>query len=162
MYGITGFYNRRGITIDDPLTILTGMNNSLVHRGPDRSDTWIDKDGVEFAWSLPIDSKVNYGMGKIILNKLLSKYLPKTLFNRPKMGFRLPIGKWLKKDLRDWAESLIDEKKIKEEGYFFPHEVRKKGHEHLTGKRNWDYQLCNVLMFQQWLDTYGSTTKKNV
>ncbi len=113
---------------------------------------FLDKDVLEFAWSLPINYKVKSGNRKIILENLLSNYLPKKLYKRPKMGFGLPISYWLREELRDWAESLLDKKKLEEEGYFSSKKIREKWEEHLSGSRNWQYQLWNVLMFQQWLD----------
>jgi asparagine synthase (glutamine-hydrolysing) len=135
-----------------PDDILVKVDRAAMSVGLETRVPFLDVDVVEFAWSLPINHKVKNGKKKVILNDLLSKYLPKNLFNRPKMGFGLPISEWLRGDLKDWAESLLNEKKIKEEGNFSNIEVRKKWKEHLSGKRNWQYQLWNVLMFQQWFN----------
>ena len=84
--------------------------------------------------------------------KILNQYVPKILTNRPKMGFGIPIENWLRGSLKYWAENLINEKRLKEEGFFQAQIIRDKWLEHLSGKRNWQHDLWNVLMFQSWID----------
>lgn len=122
------------------------MANSLEARVP-----FLDHRVVEFAWTLPQSYKLKNGVGKWVLRELLYKYVPKTLIERPKMGFGVPIDSWLRLELREWAENLLDENRLELEGYFYPAAIRKKWEEHLSGKRNWQYLLWNVLMFQSWL-----------
>lgn len=111
----------------------------------------LDHNVFEFAWRLPIEMKVQNGVGKLPLRNVLHKYVPEKMFARPKMGFGVPINSWLRNELRDWAEDLLDETRLKNEGFFNVGEVRRKWDEHLSGKRNWQYQLWAVLMAQAWL-----------
>lgn len=118
----------------------------------------LDVDVIEFAWRLPLDLKVRDGEGKWLLRQLLYQYIPRELVDRPKMGFDVPIGRWLAGDLRDWAEDLLDEHTLARQGFFEPGPIRRCWKEHLDGTRNWQYRLWNVLMFQAWLDqAFGRT-----
>jgi asparagine synthase (glutamine-hydrolysing) len=111
----------------------------------------LDHRVVEFAWRLPLSMKVKNGNGKHILRRVLNKYVPNELVERPKMGFGLPIDSWLRGPLREWAESLLDEKRMRDDGFFNPQPILKKWTEHLSGNRNWQYHLWDVLMFQSWI-----------
>lgn len=112
----------------------------------------IDHRVVEFAWRLPLSMKIRNGQRKWLLRQVLYRYVPIEMMKRPKMGFGVPIDVWLRGPLREWSEELLNEARLKREGFFNPSPIREKWEEHLSGKRNWHYYLWDVLMFQAWLE----------
>ena len=111
----------------------------------------IDHRVVEFAWQLPSHFKLRGGTTKWLLRQVLYRHVPQSLVERPKMGFSVPIDTWLRGPLRDWAESLMDEQKLRSDGFFDATLIRQRWDEHIKGTRNWQSALWNVLMFQAWL-----------
>ena len=124
------------------------MATSLETRVP-----FLDHRVAELAWRLPLNMKIRDGQGKWALRQVLYKYVPKELIDRPKAGFAIPVGQWLRGPLRDWAEALLDEKRLEFEGYFYPKPIRDKWLQHLTGRYDHTPSLWAVLMFQSWLES---------
>jgi asparagine synthase (glutamine-hydrolysing) len=123
------------------------MGNSLENRVP-----FLDHRVVEFAWRLPMEFKLREGRTKWALRQVLYRHVPRELIERPKMGFGFPIDKWLRGPLRNWAENLLSDQRLRKEGFFYVEPIRQKWAEHLSGNRNWSSQLWAVLMFQAWLE----------
>ncbi len=112
----------------------------------------LDHRVVEFAWRLPMSLKLRAGRGKWLLRELLYRYVPKALVNLPKSGFSIPLESWLRGPLRHWAEDLLAERRLRNDGFFHPQPIRERWAEHLAGKCAWQHQIWDILMFQAWWD----------
>jgi asparagine synthase (glutamine-hydrolysing) len=127
------------------------MSSSLETRIP-----LLDPRIIEFAWSLPLHFKQRFGQGKWLLRQVLHRYVPRELVERPKQGFAAPVEGWVRTDLRPWAEELLAENRLRQDGFFQERNVRRKWEDHLSGKGDWGRPLWNVLMFQGWLEAQKS------
>ncbi len=123
------------------------MSVSLETRAP-----FLDHRVAELSWRLPLQMKINNGQGKCILRDILYKYVPRELIERPKMGFGVPIGQWLRGPLREWAEELLNEQRLEKEGYLNPKPIIEIWRQHLSGKYDYSARLWAILMFQAWLE----------
>jgi asparagine synthase (glutamine-hydrolysing) len=166
MCGITGFYSKTSSNFNNHqkmmmLDLITFLPNSILVK-VDRASMsssletrvpFLDHKLIEHSWRIPHSLKFRNGKGKWILRQILSNYVPANLTERSKTGFGIPISTWLRGPLRDWAENLLNEKRLSQEGYFNPKLIRGKWQEHLSNQNNWQYDLWNVLMFQAWIDS---------
>ena len=123
------------------------MGASLETRAP-----LLDHRIVEFVWRLPLSVKIRNGRQKWSLRRVLHEYVPEELAERPKAGFAIPLASWLRGPLRDWAEALLDERRLRSEGFLDPRPIRRRWSEHLSMHGQWDQHLWSILMFQAWLE----------
>ena len=123
------------------------MAVSLETRAP-----FLDRDVMEFAWRLPMHMKLRDGKGKWILRQLLDRHVPRALIERPKMGFGIPLDQWLRGPLKEWGGDLLNEDRLRREGYLRPEPITRTWQAHLRGEGSFGYRLWSVLMFQSWLD----------
>lgn len=139
-----------------PGDILTKVDRAAMSVSLETRVPFLDHRVVEFALGLPMRAKVRGGRGKWILRELLGRYVPPALTERPKMGFSIPVDRWMRGPLRDWVEGLIGEDRLKREGHLDPTPIRRAWQQHLSGRANWHLHLWSVLMFQAWLDSSPS------
>ena len=133
--------------MDDIMTKVdrASMAVSLESRSP-----FLDHRLVEWSWQLPMTMKIRNGQSKWILRQILNHYIPSKLIDRPKMGFGIPIGTWLRGELKDWATELLDPQHLSQGNIFDTQVIQQCFQEHLSCHRDWKYRLWNILMFQQW------------
>ena len=141
-----------------PDDILVKVDRSSMSVGLETRAPFLDYRVVEFATGLPLDYKIHNNEGKLILRSLLKKHIPRNISNQTKSGFSVPIHEWLRGPLKEWSEDLLSEETLNRQGFFNVKLIRDTWQDHLSGKRNAQYLLWSVLMFQLWM----SSTKISV
>lgn len=136
-----------------PGDILTKVDRAAMGVSLETRIPFLAPEVMEFSWGLPLEMKIRNGQGKWCLRQLLYRHLPKELIDRPKAGFSLPLGQWLREPLRDWAESLLDESRLKQQGFLHPAPILDAWKTLLNGNDFMEGRLWNVLMFQSWLES---------
>lgn len=112
----------------------------------------LDYRVIEHAWRMPLHAKLNSNGSKWPLRQILYKMVPREMIERPKMGFGVPMADWLRGPLKEWAGDLLSTDRLSEQGLLDPQVVQQTWQEHITGKRNWQAKLWNILMLQAWID----------
>jgi asparagine synthase (glutamine-hydrolysing) len=139
-----------------PDDILVKVDRASMAVSLEARTPFLDHRVIEFSLGLPTSFKVSNGRGKVILRKLLNRYVPSNLTDRPKMGFGVPISHWLRAELRPWAEELLSEQKLYRSGFLDPVPIRKRWQQHLAGTHNWEHHIWDILMLQSWLESHSS------
>lgn len=142
-----------------PSDILVKLDRASMATSLEARCPMLDHTVVEFSWRLPVDTKIRRGQGKWILRQVLARYLPRHLFERPKQGFDVPVGPWLKGPLRTWASDLLSETRLRQQGLLDAAAVQTCWQEHLSGRRNHSRVLWALLMLQAWLDTVHTSPR---
>ena len=133
-----------------PDDILAKVDRASMAASLETRVPYLDPRIIALAWSLPIAWRAERGESKKVLRRMLHRYVPAALVERPKAGFAIPLARWLRHELRDWAEALLEPERIAREGIFDPAPIRKAWDEHLSGRRDWQHHLWDILMFQAW------------
>lgn len=139
-----------------PDDILTKVDRAAMAVSLETRVPLLDHRIVEFAWQLPLAIKTHGGSSKWPLREVLYRHVPRELIERPKTGFGVPVGEWLRGPLRDWAEHLLDPSRLEADGYLHAAPVREVWQRHLSGRTNQQYELWSVLMFQAWREAQAA------
>lgn len=135
-----------------PDDLLVKLDRAAMGVGLETRTPYLDHRLIEFAWKLPFRMKLNGEVRKWILRRVLYRYVPPALIERPKQGFEIPLFTWLTGGLRDWAESLLDESRIRREGFFHAPAIREKWNLLTSGDRRSRHDIWTILMFEAWLE----------
>lgn len=135
-----------------PDDILCKVDRAAMAVGLETRTPFLDHRVAELAWRLPMHMKIRGHEGKWALRQVLYRHVPRTLIERPKAGFAIPVGQWLRGPLRGWAEDLLDEGRLRREGLLQPAPIREAWRQHLSGRYDWTPRLWAVLMFQAWVE----------
>ncbi|MDX9754652.1 MAG: asparagine synthase (glutamine-hydrolyzing) [bacterium] len=134
-----------------PSDILTKVDRAAMAVSLETRVPFLDHRIVEWAWTVPMDLKIDAQTGKKILRKLLYRYVPQELLDRPKQGFGIPVGRWIRHELLDWAEALLSESSLRQTNVFHVKRIRGLWEAHRDGQVDDTYNLWAVLMLQAWL-----------
>lgn len=140
-----------------PDDILTKVDRAAMATSLETRVPFLDREVFELAWRLPMTARLNGSTTKWALRQVLYRHVPRQLIDRPKMGFDVPIGKWLRGDLRPWAEDLLNEDRLHAQGVLRAGPIREAWQQHLSGRRDLSYELWDVLVLQAWMDRWGPT-----
>jgi asparagine synthase (glutamine-hydrolysing) len=142
-----------------PNDILTKVDRAAMATSLETRCPLLDYRVTELAWRLPMAMKIRPGHaqenGRWAIRQILNQHLPAELFDRPKMGFGIPIGAWLRGPLRSWAEDLLDPVAMERQGYLRPEPIQRLWRQHLSGRFDHTTRLWTVLMWQAWLEEWG-------
>jgi asparagine synthase (glutamine-hydrolysing) len=138
-----------------PDDILTKVDRASMAVALEARVPLLDHRVVEFAWRIPRQTLMRNGVSKWPLRQVLYRHVPHELIERPKTGFSIPLGEWLRGPLREWAETLLSEKRLRDGGLLSVQDVRRTWAEHLSGKHNWQYLLWDALMLEAWRERWG-------
>jgi asparagine synthase (glutamine-hydrolysing) len=141
-----------------PDDVLTKVDRAAMAASLETRVPFLDHRFVEFAWTLPTHYKVRDGRTKWPLRQVLYRHVPRELIERPKKGFGVPINQWLRGPLRDWADGLLDHRRLDQQGLLQAAPITELWRQHRDGVADWSLQLWNVLMLQAWLDRHGGRT----
>jgi asparagine synthase (glutamine-hydrolysing) len=137
-----------------PDDILVKLDRAAMAVSLETRTPFLDRRMLDFAWRLPLDAKLRGGRTKWLLRQVLERHVPAALVDRPKMGFGLPIGSWLRGELAPWTEHLLDERRLRVQGLLDPVPIRRAWDLHRSGRRDLGYELWDVLVLQSWLDRW--------
>jgi asparagine synthase (glutamine-hydrolysing) len=137
-----------------PNDILVKLDRAAMAVSLETRVPFLDRQVLQLAWSLPLDVKLHDGQTKWLLRQVLQRHVPAELVDRPKMGFGFPIGRWLRGPLREWAEHLLDERRLRSQGLLAPLPVRRAWGVHCSGRQDLGYELWDLLVLQSWIDRW--------